>query len=164
MTHAADQPLDEIDEAILDELAIIDTLVDPPPADLDERVRFAIALRDVDIEVARLSDDRLISSGARDTERSRTITFDSENLTVMVTVVTRPDGRRRLDGWLAPAGPLQVELRTAGGQAAGQQRLHVVTADDTGRFVLDDVEPGLTQLVVYPTGPGLTVVTPSVVL
>jgi hypothetical protein len=164
VTHAADQPLDEIDDAILDELAVVDTLVDPPPADLDERVRFAIALRDVDAEVARLSEDRLVPSGARDTERTRTITFDSENLTVMVTVVIRPDGRRRLDGWLAPAGPLRVELRTAGGRAAGQQRTRVVTADDNGRFVLDDVRPGLAQLVVHPTEPGLTVVTPSVVL
>jgi hypothetical protein len=159
MTDAADEPLDEIDAAILADLAAIDTLVDPPPADLDERVRFAIALRDVDAEVARLGEDRLLS-GARDTERSRTITFDSENLTVMVTVVTRPDGRRRLDGWLAPAGALRVELRTAG----GQRREHVAAADDTGRFVLDDVEPGLAQLVVHPSGAGPLVVTPSVVL
>jgi hypothetical protein len=164
MTHAADQPLDEIDEAILNELATVDTLIDPPPADLDERVRFAIALRDVDAEVARLSEDRLLSSGAREAERSRTITFDSEHLTIMVTVVTRQDGRRRLDGWLAPAGPLRVILRTAGGRTAGRTREYVVTADDAGRFVLDDVEPGLAQLVVHPTGPGLMVVTPSLVL
>jgi len=153
----ADQPLDEIDDAILDHLAAAYTRVDPPPADLDERVRFAIALRDVDAEVARLREDELVGSGARSTERSRTITFDSDGLTVMVTVVVEPDGRRRLDGWLAPAGPHRVELRSP-------SRIRTVTADESGRFVLEGVPPGLAQFLVHGVRPGVTVVTPSVVL
>src|SRR5262245_22272486 len=160
MTDAADQPLDEIDYAILDALSEVQTLVDPAPADLDERVQFAIALQHLDVEVARLREDVLVGSGARGAEQSRTITFDSENLTVMVTVVTRPDGRRRLDGWLAPARRLRVELRTM----RGRRRTHSVTADEGGRFVLDGVASGLAQLLVHGTAPGTTVVTPSVVL
>ena len=160
MTDAADQPLDEIDGAILDALAEVQTLVDPPPADLDERVRFAIALQHVDVEVARLREEVLVGSGARSAEQSRTITFDSENLTIMVTVVIRPDGRRRLDGWLAPAGPLRVDLRTM----RGRRRTRSVTADEGGRFVLDGIAPGLAQLLVHGVRPGVTVVTPSMVL
>jgi hypothetical protein len=156
----SDRPLDEIDDSILGQIAAAHSRVDPPPADLDERVRFAIALRDVDYEVARLREDVLVGSGARSTERSRTITFDSPDLTVMVTVVTEPDGRCRLDGWLAPARPLRVDLRTAGGGS----RARSVIADDSGRFVLDGVPPGLAQLQVHDVRPGITVVTPSVVL
>ena len=163
MTDAANTSLDAIDHAILDELAIVHTLVDPPPADLDERVCFSIAISNLDAEVARVREDVLVGSGARSAERPRTITFDSESLTVMVTVSITPGGRRRLDGWLAPAGPLRVELRT-GGRSGDREQTHAVTADDGGRFVVEGVEPGLAQLLVHVDEPGVTVVTPSVVL
>jgi hypothetical protein len=161
MTEAAESSLDPVDDAILNELAIAYTLVDPPPADLDDRVLFAVALRHLDAEVARVRDEELIGTGARDVDRPRTITFESEHLTVMMTVVARPDGRRRVDGWIAPAAALRVELRISG-SGGSADRTHAVTADDSGRFALDNVRPGLAQLVVY--GPRSTVVTPSVVL
>jgi hypothetical protein len=159
MSEAADAPLDEVDATILDELAAVDALVDPPPADLDARVSFALALRHVDAEVARLSEDLLVGSGARGAGQPRTITFDADRLTIMVTVVVVPGGRLRVDGWLAPAGPLRVELRTA--ERAGT---FAAAADDTGRFVVDGVPPGLAQLIVHLPEPGRTVVTPTVVL
>jgi hypothetical protein len=160
MSESADSPLDEVDAAILDELASTYSLADPPPADLDERVIFAVALRYLDAEVARLSEDVLIGSGARAGEQPRTVTFDSASLTVMVTVVVLPGGQRRVDGWLAPPAPLRVEMRTAG----SRDTTHAVTADDTGRFVVDGVPPGLTQLIVHLPEPDRVVVTPSVVL
>ncbi len=160
MSESADAPLDDIDAAILDELAATYSLVDPPPSDLDDRVIFAVALRDVDAEVARLSEDVLVGSGARAGEQPRTVTFDSTSLTVMVTVVVMPGGRRRVDGWLAPPAALRVEMRTAG----RRDPTHAVTADDTGRFVVDDVPPGLAQLIVHLPEPDRTVVTPPLVL
>lgn len=169
MAGARDAPWDETDDAILRHLALVHTLVDPPPPDLDERVRFAIAVEgadfeDADFEVARLREDMLVGSGARSTERPRSITFDSESLTVMVTVVVRPDGHRRVDGWLAPPAALRVELRTAGGRSGDQHATQAVTADDTGRFVFDRVRPGMAQLLIHGARPELTVVTSSVVL
>jgi hypothetical protein len=159
---AADDPLDEFDQRVLDELAAAFAEVDPPPADLDQRVGFAIALgRDLELEVARLSEDQLVGSGARaGPDRVRTLTFDCATLTVMVTVVALPGDRRRLDGWLAPAAPLAVDVRAGG----SSEVTHTVTADETGRFVIDGVPPGLAQLTVHLPEPGRTVVTPAVVL
>jgi hypothetical protein len=166
MTDFADLPLDSEDQEILDRLAALYMRFDPPPADLDERVQFAIALEDIDVEVARLSEDQLIGSGARGTERTRTITFDAESRTVMVTVVDRPDGRVRLDGWLAPPGALEVELRVAGPTLDAPASSRIVTSDAAGRFVFDEIPHGLAQLLVHPPDDGgaSRVVTPSLVL
>jgi hypothetical protein len=157
----ADQPLDADDLALLGRVAALHGLFDPPPVDLDERVRFAIALEDVDVEVARLGEEVLVGSGARTSERTRTVTFDAETRTVMITIVDRPDGLLRLDGWLAPAAPLRVDLRFPEPAPARS-----VTADDAGRFVFDEVPHGLAQLLVHPAegGSGPRVVTPSLAL
>lgn len=158
MSEPTDGPLDAVDEAILAELAAAYAAADPPPPDLDLRVRFALAAGDLDAEVARLSEDLLAGSGARAGGQPRTVTFEAASLSVMLTVVERPDGRRRLDGWLAPPAQLGVELRAAGSRTP----THAVTADEGGRFVFDDVPPGLAQLTVRQTEPGRTVLTPAV--
>jgi hypothetical protein len=161
MTDTDDGPIDEVDMEVLDRVARVHALLDPPPADLDERVRFAIALDSLDIEVARLSEERLVGSGARGSDRTRTITFDCESRTVMVNVVDRADGLVRIDGWLAPPAVLRLELRSVAG--AGSL---TATSDDTGRFVFDGIAHGLAQLIVHPPDPGggNKVVTPSLLL
>lgn len=151
-------PLDHIDHEILDRLAAAHARLDPPPADLDERVLFAVALPDLDAEVARLAG--LAATTARGSERTRTITFDAESRTVMITIADQPDGSVRLDGWLAPAAALRVELRLPEPEPARS-----VTADPAGRFVFDRVPHGLAQLLVHPPEPGGgMVVTPSLAL
>jgi hypothetical protein len=159
MTDTDDGPIDEVDMEVLDRVARVHALLDPPPADLDERVRFAIALDSLDIEVARLSEERLVGSGARGSDRTRTITFDCESRTVMVTVVDRADGLVRIDGWLAPPAVLRLELRSGAGS-------RTATSDDTGRFVFDGIAHGLAQLIVHPPDPGggNKVVTPALLL
>ena len=159
MPGAADEPLDEFDLAVLDELAATYAAADPPPADLDDRVKFAIALdRDLELEVAQVTEEASVGSGARaGAGQARTLTFDCATLTVLVTVVPLPGDLRRIDGWLAPAAPLAVEVRSG-------EITHAVTADDAGRFVLDGVPPGLAQLTVHVPQSGRTVVTPAVVL
>ncbi len=161
MTDFADLPLDGDDQAVLDRLAAVHLLLDPPPADLDERVKFAIAIDDMDVEVARLGEDLLAGSGARGSERTRTITFDAESRAVMITIVDRPDGLVRLDGWLAPSAALRVELRLP--EPAPST---IVTSDEAGRFVFDGVPHGLAQLLVHPPEGGAAprVVTPSLAL
>ncbi len=166
MTDSANEPLDVTDQAILDQVRAVHSLVDPPPSDLDERVRFAIALENVDVEVARLVEDLLVGSGARGTERTRTITFDGDSRTIMVTMVDTPDGRVRVDGWLAPAARLRVELRLAGAAPDAPATSEIVVSDDSGRFVFDGVAHGLAQLLVHPIdeGDATRVATPSLVL
>jgi len=53
-----------------------------------------------------------------------------------------------------------VQMRTAGSRDV----THAVTADGTGRFVIDDVPPGLAQLIVHLPDRDRTVVTPPVAL
>jgi hypothetical protein len=147
------------DDNILARLRAVYELLDPPPQELDERVLFAIALDNVDVEVGRLQRELLAGSGARSTEHSRTITFDSERLTIMISIVDRSDGLVRIDGWLAPAAPLRIELRLAA--RAGT----FVRADDAGRFVFDRVVHGLAQLIVHPVDDASrTIVTPALTL
>ncbi len=167
MTDSADLPLDDADQAILDRLAAVHALLDPPPADLDERVSFAIALDGLDAEVARLGEQLAVGSGARGSERAggseraRTITFDADSRAVMITIADRPDGLVRIDGWLAPAATLRVELRVPEPSPP-----RIVTADATGRFAFDGVPHGIAQLLVQPPdgGGAPRVVTPAFAL
>ena len=106
MTDPAGLPLDADDQVILDRLAAVHAMLDPPPADLDARVSFAIALDDLDAEVARQREELAAGVGARSSERTHTITFDADSRAVMITIVGRPDSLVRIDGWLAPAAAL----------------------------------------------------------
>jgi hypothetical protein len=136
----------DLDAQLLSELRDLYTDADPMPTDLVTRVRFALALENLDVEVARMTTE--LQSAVRadpGDEESRTITFDSPNLTVMVVFDRAPDGTVRMDGWLAPPAPYTVEMRTVTGSLR-------VVADDDGRFVVEGVPSGMTQLVVRPRG------------
>ena len=107
-----------------------------------------------------------LAAGGRGQHASRTVTFDSASLTIMLSITPGGHDLIRLDGWLAPAGRHEVELRSSGGPRA-------TTADHEGRFVIDDVPHGLAQLVIRPNfGPDGTtragraapVVTPAIVV
>jgi hypothetical protein len=80
---------------------------------------------------------------------------------VLISIVARPDGQVRIDGWLAPAAALQVELRLP--EPAPSR---VATADEAGRFVFDRVPRGIAQLLVQPPPGGTAprVVTPAFTL
>jgi hypothetical protein len=160
---ASGEPLDEADLRLLEELREMYQAMDPMPADLPERIMFALALRDLDFEVARLSaEEDQLTSAARGTEQSRTITFDSDSLTIMIRVDANHDGTARLDGWLAPPHPREIELKTASGSLT-------VLADEQGRFAFARVPRGTAQLIARPgdghwPAAGRSVVTPALVL
>ncbi|MEU8356619.1 hypothetical protein AB0C27_11475 [Nonomuraea sp. NPDC048882] len=150
------------DQLLAEEIADVYHMVDPVPATLVERLRFALALESADFAVLRPFEEAGLPSGVRGGEDSRTITFDSEILTIMISVSARDDHAVRVDGWLAPPGEHLVELRTGGGAQH-------VRADDQGRFVLDVVPRGLSQLVVRqglddPARATILAVTPSLIL
>jgi hypothetical protein len=159
---AAEQPLDETDFQILDGIRDMFQATDPMPAGLPERIQFALAFRDLEFEMARLSaeEDRLMLA-ARGPEQSRTITFDSDSLTIMIRIDANSDGTARVDGWLAPPQRRTIDLRTMADPLTA-------VADDRGRFVFDRVPRGSTQLVVRAepaeSGPGQAVVTPTLIL
>ncbi len=157
-----ESPLDEVDDAVLTEIQRMYQALDPVPAEAYDRVFFALDLESSEAELARLCDEVTVGSAARSAEQAHTMTFDSDAVTITVTVSQSENGSFRLDGWLAPAGALRLELRT------GDLRLQAMS-DDGGRFVIDGVSPGEIQLAVHPTpGSGVeltrTVRTPPIVL
>jgi len=157
-----DEALDEADLALLDHIREMFQAADPMPASLPEQIRFSLALRGLEFEVARLSvDDGPLMLAARGAEHSRTITFDSDSLTIMIRVDSNQDGTARIDGWLAPAQSRTIELRT------GAETL-TTEADDGGRFAFRRVPRGPAQLVARacpgPDGPGRAVVAPTLIL
>jgi hypothetical protein len=161
---APDQQLDDFDFAILDGIQAIFEQVDPMPADLPERVRFALALRGLETEVARLvtEEDRRLAA-ARGTEQSRTVTFDSASLSIIIRIEENKNGSVRIDGWLAPPQRRDIELETSA-------ETHRAASDDAGRFAFGQVPRGAARLVVVGAaerdqrGGGPTVVTPALVL
>ncbi|NBH02046.1 carboxypeptidase regulatory-like domain-containing protein [Amycolatopsis sp. SID8362] len=130
---------------------------DPPPGDLVQRVQFALALEDLDVEVARW--ERLDDLAGVRGSGTGTITFTVSDLTVMINL-TKIGKLHRIDGWLVPAGQYGVEVRVA------EHGTSSTTADEGGRFVLDNVPRGTTQILVHlgDVTCRRTVVTPTVVL
>jgi hypothetical protein len=153
-----DELLDDVDQEILDHLRRVNALTDPPPDSLDDLVGFALRLEDVDREVARLAEATPAGASYRgDEEGVHTLTFEANSRAVMVTVVEQVDGTVRLDGWVAPAASLQVELRLH--EPPSSRQAH---CDPVGGFVFDAVPRGLAQLVVLPAVAGEpAVVTPA---
>src|ERR1700704_362434 len=123
---------DPRDEGLLALVRSLYEAADPVPAGLVERVRFSVALAGLEVEVARLTagdaepgrhgdrgrpdehaDGLALARGAP--EESRTITFDSSALTIMIRIDANADGTARVDGWLAPPRRCQVEIALIGG-------------------------------------------------
>jgi hypothetical protein len=145
------------DEALLADIGRFMDEMDPPPGDLVQRVQFALALENLDVEVARW--ERLdATAGVRGSDTG-TITFTVSDLTVMINL-TKIGKKHRIDGWLVPAGEYGVEVRVA------EHGTSSTTADEGGRFVLDNVPQGTTQIVIHlgDVTCRRTVVTPTVVL
>ena len=159
---SADEPLDDIDLGLLDDIRELFQAADPMPSDLPERICFFLALRDLEIEVARLAGEDQLTVAARGAEQSRTITFDSDSLTIMIRIDANRDGTVRVDGWLAPPQRREIEMKTAADSLS-------VASDEQGRFAFARVPQGTAQLVVRPaepgpSGAGRSVVTPALIL
>jgi hypothetical protein len=161
---APDQQLDDLDFEILAGIRQLFELADPMPADLPERVRLALAMRGLESELARLvaeEDPRLV--GARGTERSRTITFDSASLSIIIRIEENKSGSVRIDGWLGPPQPRKIEMQTSAETLS-------VSSDEEGRFAFAEVPRGTARLVVVGAAAddqgdgGPAVVTPALVL
>jgi hypothetical protein len=159
---AADGRLDAFDLGLLDGIREVFQRADPMPADLPERIRFSLALRDLEIEVARIAAEGPRLVAARGAEQSRTITFDSDSLTIMIRIDANRDGTVRVDGWLAPPQRREIEMKTAFSSLT-------VLSDDQGRFAFAAVPRGTAQLLVLAADQeggrsGPSVVTPALIL
>ncbi|MEO3937567.1 carboxypeptidase regulatory-like domain-containing protein [Dermatophilaceae bacterium Soc4.6] len=150
---AAAGSIDTLDEVALTVLRAVHERRDPVPAGLVERVQFAISLDHLEAEVAQLQRTgapELVSRSDLDrvdgAQKAHSVTFTSDTVTTMVTITPVDAASVRLDGWAAPGAGLRVELRLG-------DRSHHTTADEDGRFVFDQVEHGMAQLVLRPGDP-----------
>ena len=158
-TDTATEPFDSTDEALLRELRETAARLDPCPADLTERIKFALTVQALQAEVAELTSQAGLvsrSSATQEPAEATTVTYSTDSLSIMVSVSREGTGRARLDGWVT-CGPAEVELDLA---EDGTRR---VTADGDGRFVLTDLPHGLAHLLVRPAQ-GRPVVTPQFTL
>ena len=147
------------DEELWAELAAMWEQRDPVPADLADRVLTAIAMDDLDAEyeILHLVERSTELAGTRGAEAPVTVTFATDDVTVMVQVSVTAPGRRRLDGWLA--GPPLATLTVVDSTGA---RTPVPVED--GRFASPDLPSGPTRLVLEFVEAGRAFITPEVQL
>jgi hypothetical protein len=150
-TVRPDEPIDELDVRILAAVRDLWTAADPPPADLVDRIRGAVALAGAFLGTPAVTVCRQ-RTGSEDVGR---ITFDSDALTISLSVGVNLDGTVRMDGRLSPPGSHDVELRT------DDQRL-CTRSDVHGRFTINGLRHGPAHLIVSATDVSLT--TPSITL
>ena len=104
--------------------------IDPVPPGMVDRIQFALTLDALHAEVAEL---QRLTEGSfahrAETASVYSVTFASESMTTMISVTGTSFGRVRIDGWIAPALPVQVELRlldhTSTVDGAGQRAVRV---------------------------------------
>lgn len=147
----ADEPLDATDARILTHLATLHDTIDPVPPGLFERIDIALAVAELEADLAELTLGEL--AGVRG-EETDSVTFTSGSLSLMVTTVVSAH-HARIDGWVtAPAAEVDV---------VAQGVTRTVTTDHTGRFSVDAVPRGHAHFVVRRDG-YRPVITPSVEL
>ena len=147
--------IDELDIEILDRIAGLHGQLDGPPDDFDDEIVFAVAAAELGAELARLEEQELVAvrGGA---ESIQAMSFVASSLTILLTITNLGGERVRIDGWLAPGAPYDVQLRSRRASATDRRTV----ADEAGRFVIDRVRRGLLQVVIRPRG-GRSVVTPT---
>lgn len=158
--QVAAEPLDAQDAAVLGAVRELYDRIDPVPAMLGDRVKFALTVHGLEAEIADLQ--RLPAEGAGvrsiDYARAQTVTFTTDNLTAMVTITPLDADTVRVDGWVT-GGRVEVELRE-------RSRSSMIDTDEDGRFVFEPVPRGLAQFVLRPRGGPHTraVITPTIEL
>ena len=131
--------LDDVDAQLLEQVRQLHEVVDPVPADLVDRVKFAMSVAALEAELAEIvSSATLETVRGTDYDRADTITFASEGLSVMVTIEHGRSTRADIAGWVSQ-GEVEVELRERG-------RTRTTMVD--GRFAFTGVERGLVNFVL----------------
>ncbi|SDJ44213.1 hypothetical protein SAMN05444157_3379 [Frankineae bacterium MT45] len=152
--------LDETDQSLMLSIADFYDYTDPMPEGLVARVQFAMTLDALHTEVAelqRLSEGSL-SHRSEAADEVQTVTFTSASLTTMVTISPAATGFVRVDGWIAPAATVEVELRHEVGSFQA-------VADLDGRFAFESVPHGMAQFILRVPGTDRPpVITPSMEL
>lgn len=142
------------DAAVFAELRTMWSDADPMPEGLVDRIIAAVAADGLTQEYALLTliDDRL--SAVRADADALTLQFSDGTTSILLHVTMTESGRRRVDGWVDTAAAEVVLTQ-------GEKSRKTAPAE-TGRFVFDEVPPGLTTVRLTTTvgGEARTLSTP----
>lgn len=127
---------------------------DPVPEGLIDRVIAAVAADGLTQEYALLT---LVHDGfgaVRGSADALTLQFSDGTTSILLHVTVTESGRRRVDGWVDTAA---AEVVLSQGEKARS-----TTPAETGRFVFDEVPPGMTtvRLTTLVGGETRTLATP----
>lgn len=141
-------PLDDRDRDLLAGIARAAAALDTLPAGLVERATFAVALEELEVEVASIREstrpDRDVAGVRGTDDPATTMTFTAGEVALTIAVVASGQGRHRMDGWITSEHPVTVTLRLG-----DDSRRRTTVAD--GRFVFEDVPAGMVQVLVAGT-------------
>ncbi|WP_226533503.1 hypothetical protein [Microbacterium paraoxydans] len=112
--------------------------VDPVPAGLIDRMVAAVAADGLNREYALLTLVEGELGAVRGDADALTLQFSDGSTSILLHVTRTASGRRRVDGW--------VDTATAEIVLTQGERARSTTPEETGRFVFDDVPPGLTRV------------------
>jgi hypothetical protein len=145
------------DEELLESLRGLYAVLDPPPVDLADGVlaRLQVEETDMDYELLALVDSAQLAGvrgGEAETVEDGAVTLEFAGTSYQVLVrISTVDGVRRLDGWVAPAAPMDVRLTPSGD---GPLAEGVATRlDENGRFEFPEVHPGRFRIWLLPDAP-----------
>ena len=149
MTDSDDALLTRLDRLLADADPVPDAVLAAARASLGWRALDA----ELDVELARLVADSLVSSGDVRGAAARLLSFEAGELTLEVEV--SPVGTRlRIVGQVVPPRPASVRAEQPGGTGIR------VAADELGRFTIGDLPAGPTRFVCAPAeGDGAPVCT-----
>jgi hypothetical protein len=117
--------------------------VDPMPAGLIDRMVAAVAADGLNREYALLTLVEGQLGAVRGEADALTLQFSDGSTSILLHVTTTASGRRRVDGW-ADTAAAEIVL-TQG------ERSRSTAPEETGRFVFDEVPPGLTRVRLTTT-------------
>ncbi len=137
-------PLDEVDAEILAETRRIYARMDPVPAWLPERVKYAMSVRMLEAEVAELTQMPMAAARSETGERIDSISFSGSRVSLMVNLSAESDGVR-VDCWVTLGGAM-VEMRFTS-EGAGAPRAQV--CDEHGRCAFSALPSGPVHFVVW---------------
>ena len=109
-TTLAAGPIDDVDAFVLTQIRHLHEVLDPLPADLTDRITFAMSVAALEAEVAEIvSSATLETVRSTQYDRADTVTFASDGLSVMVSI--EPGATLTVDiaGWVSETD-VEVEL------------------------------------------------------
>lgn len=152
-----EQPMDGLDQQILDEVRDLYDMIDPPPDGLGQRMKFALTVQALQAEVAELTATAVLETRSEQAEQTDSITFTRGEISMLVTFGERRPTTIDLDAWITVPGA-RVELQIG-------NDLSEAVADEHGRLAFLAVPRGPANFVIWPSAEAAApIVTPTITL